>query len=87
MDTITILLIVFSFIQAIAILVGGWVGKNIIELKVVMAKIEVSIMHQDRRIFLLEAFQQQAEKKLIQLWSIYQREQRDSRGNLPSHMG
>jgi hypothetical protein len=85
MDSITILLIVFSFIQAIAILVGGWVGKNIIELKVVMAEVRVGIGNQERRIFDLEAWQQQADKKLIQLWSIYQREQRDSRGNLSSH--
>lgn len=85
METITILMIVFSFIQAVAILVGGWVGKNIIELKVVMAKIEVGITNQDRRIFDLEGWQQQADKKLIQLWSVFQREQRDSRGNLPSH--
>lgn len=86
METTDILLLVLGFIQAVFVLVGGWVGKNIIELKVVMAKIEVGISNQDRRIFILEAFQEQAEKKLIQLWSIYKREQRDSRGNLPAHM-
>lgn len=87
METTDILLLVLGFVNGVFVLVGGWVGKNIIELKVVMAKIEVSISNQDRRIFLLEAFQQQAEKKLIQLWSIFQREQRDSRGNLPNHKG
>jgi len=85
METTDILLLVLGFVNAVFVLVGGWVGKNIIELKVVMAKIEVSITNQDRRIFLLEAWQQQTDKKIIQLWSVFQREQRDSRGNLSSH--
>lgn len=85
METTDILLLVLGFVNAVFVLVGGWVGKNIIELKVVMAKIEVGISNQDRRIFDLEAWKQQTEKKMIQLWSIYTREQRDSRGNLPNH--
>ncbi len=85
MDTTDVLLLVLAGGQAIAIPVGLWIGKSIVDLKVAIAKYQVSQDSLEKRVHNLEEFKQQADKKLIQLWQIYMREQRDSRGNLPSH--
>lgn len=87
MDTTDILLLVLAGGQAIAIPVGLWIGKSIVDLKVSIASYQVTQNTHEQRIHNLEEYRQSTESKVKEMWGHYIRNHRDSKGDHTSHRG
>ena len=85
MTTTDVILTVIGILQLPVILIGAWILKTLVDLKVLIAVVKSKLDNHESRIHQLEEYKHWGESKIKEMWSQYQRERRDSKQNLPPH--